>query len=92
MEEIEKLEAEERARLARKPRHHDLELSEITEDLSPEEISVLKSTLDLAPQSKRIGIISDFVYDNESREKREVDALRESLSKMKVVRDRKSVV
>ncbi|TDL24768.1 WD40 repeat-like protein [Rickenella mellea] len=87
-EEEARLEAEERAREARRPRHYDLDLQTLGDEMSTEEMSGLKDCFDLLaanPNARRVGKLSDFVFDDDKREKAEVTQLRESFSKLKVV-------
>ncbi|EJD02328.1 WD40 repeat-like protein [Fomitiporia mediterranea MF3/22] len=89
-EEEERLAAEERAREAKRPRHHDLDLSTLMEPegATEGEKSDLKSTLQSivqTPQPRRIAARDAFVYDDDASEKVEIERLRESLQKMKIV-------
>ncbi|THH05759.1 hypothetical protein EW145_g4564 [Phellinidium pouzarii] len=85
----ERLEAEERARQARKPRHQDLDLKSLSEtaDMSPEELSALTMTLQTVaqkPQPRRTAEYDAFIFDDEVKEEQEVTRLKESLKKLKV--------
>ena len=70
-EEQERLEAEERVRQAKKPRHQDLEISVMADELSSAEISNLAQTMQSVIESsypRRVGALTDFVYENEKKE------------------------
>ncbi|PAV23918.1 WD40 domain containing protein [Pyrrhoderma noxium] len=91
-EEDERLEAEERARQARRPRHDDLELSTLLESSEPseEDKSSLRTTLNKLVQKsyyRRIADRDDFTFeeDDRDREKEEVQGLRTRLQEMVVV-------
>ena len=78
----EALEAEERARAAKRPRHQDLVLTSLVEDAEPEDISSLTIALDVVAQPKRVGIIE---MKPASQEAKEVKGLRAKLQGLKVV-------
>src|ERR1700685_2515823 len=78
----EALEAEERARAAKRPRHQDLILATLVEDAEPEDLSSLAAALDVSAQPKRVGIIES---KQESQEAKEVKELRVKLQGLKVV-------
>ena len=89
-EEDERLEAEERARQARKPRHDDLALSVLLEPSEPteEETRGLRNTLNFLTRESypRRTVDSDaFSFKGENKEKAEVEELRNRLQNMKVV-------
>lgn len=89
-EEKERLEAEERAREAKKPRHQDLDINALVEsgEFSEKELSGVIDTLNsitTITQPKQIGTSSAFVYDEISQENKEVLSLQERLRDMKVV-------
>ncbi|KAL5529639.1 hypothetical protein ACEPAG_5624 [Sanghuangporus baumii] len=89
-EEQERLEAEERAREAKKPRHHDLDLSTLTEleEATEDEKLALLSTLQTIvqkPQPRRVAARDAFIFEDETKEKEEIERLRERLQSMKVV-------
>lgn len=86
------MEAEERARQARRPRHDDLELSTLLEPSEPseEDKSSLRTTLNELVQKsycRRIADRNDFTFeeDDRDREKEEVQDLRTRLQDMVVV-------
>ncbi|KAJ8078833.1 hypothetical protein PM082_013116 [Marasmius tenuissimus] len=80
-----RLEAEERARMAKRPRHDDLELVVLTED-DPEEATTLASHLESIPQQpRRTADPEAFVFEDDDKESKEVEDLKKRLQKMKVV-------
>lgn len=91
MEEDERLAAEERAREAKKPRHHDLTLSTLTEseDLDKDSLTKLDEVLQHVckePHPRRVGEDDTFTFDVDSEgEDAEVADLRNKLNKLKVV-------
>lgn len=85
--EQERLEEEERQREAKKPRHEDLDLKTLVEDLDAAEVTELTSALkDTATSSeaRRIGSQDAFEYA-EKQEKAAVSDLKERLKGLKVV-------
>lgn len=88
-QEEEQLEAEEKARAAKRPRHGDLMLHELVEqDLKDIDISTLNITFETIvsqPHPRRVGNCDAFEYDNGKRDEREVENLRKRLGSMKVV-------
>ncbi|KAH9934672.1 WD40-repeat-containing domain protein [Fomitopsis serialis] len=81
-EEEERLEAEEQARQAKKPRHHELDLLDVTEELDPTELAALRSTFSTAIRNthpRRVGGPDDV------KDKAAIAELREKLGKLKVV-------
>ena len=87
-EEEERLEAAEREREAKRPRHHDLDLSTLTDDTSPEDLSELRATFQVVLKTPRPrGISGDdaYVFEDDKKEKAEVQELKEKLGKLKVV-------
>lgn len=87
-EEQERLEAAEREREAKRPRHHDLDIATLTDDLSPEELSNLRSTfrtLLKAPHPKGISGDDAYVFDEEEQEQAEVKDLKTKMRRLKVV-------
>ncbi|KAH9842704.1 WD40 repeat-like protein [Rhodofomes roseus] len=88
MEEEERLEAEEKARQVKKPRHYDLDLQDVAQELEPNELSSLRSTFTTAVQTvypKRVGDPDDLVIEENAKEKAAVAELREKLGNLKVV-------
>ncbi|KAG7092509.1 hypothetical protein E1B28_008860 [Marasmius oreades] len=80
-----RLEAEERARAAKRPRHEDLDLQVLTKD-DPEEASSLSDQLQaLSQQRRRTADPEAYVYDDDKKEQREVEDLRKKLQNLKVV-------
>ncbi|KAH9901093.1 WD40 repeat-like protein [Cubamyces lactineus] len=87
-EEEERLAVAEREREAKRPRHHDLDLETLTEELTPEELTDLRSTLATilqTPHPKRTSGDDAYVYDSDTKENAEVKQLKETLGKLKVV-------
>jgi hypothetical protein len=78
----EALEAEERARVAKRPRHEELVLASLVQDAEPEDITSLTAALDVAIHSKRVGTIQS---KPESQEAKDVNELRDRLQGLKVV-------
>ena len=90
--EDERLQAEERERQARKPRHQDLELEalldiENTEDKSEQkDLWRLKDTMvNVWPRPRPSSTYDSFTYEETKEEEREVAQLRKRLTKMKIV-------
>ncbi|TFK86915.1 WD40 repeat-like protein [Polyporus arcularius HHB13444] len=87
-EEDERLEAAEREREAKRPRHHDLDLSTLTGEISPEDLSELRATFQVVLKTPRPrGISGDdaYVFEGDKQDKAEVHELKEKLGKLKVV-------
>ena len=85
--ENERLEAEERAREAKRPRHDQLEMYALLEDQGAPQVMALTSTLQATlkdAKARRVGNQSEFVYDD-LQEKRAVEELKEKLKDLKVV-------
>lgn len=90
--EDERLQAEEREREAKKPRHQDLELEtlfgiENTEDKGEQkDLWRLKDTMvNIWPKPRPSGTYDSFTYEDTKEEEREVAQLRKRLAKMKIV-------
>ncbi|KAF5381091.1 hypothetical protein D9615_003996 [Tricholomella constricta] len=84
----ERLEAEERARIANRPRTHDLDLPILVGEDESEEVSSLSTTLQLVAQTahpKRVGDPEAFTFDGEKKGKAAVAELRERLQSLKIV-------
>ncbi|KAG6845324.1 hypothetical protein H0H87_010781 [Tephrocybe sp. NHM501043] len=85
----ERLAAEERARMASRPRRHDLELASLFSEEEAEEISSLRATLqDIAqkPNPRRVADTEAFTYDNDNKKQEShVTELRERLQSLKIV-------
>ena len=80
--------AAEREREAKRPRHHDLNLETLTEELTPEEVTDLRSTFATilrASHPKRTSGDDAYVFDSDAKENAEVKELKERLGKLKVV-------
>ncbi|KAI9446323.1 WD40 repeat-like protein [Lactarius indigo] len=87
-EEEERLAAEERAREAKRPRHHELDLETLAEQEEWEALSGLSSafqSLLLARYPRRRGERDAFVFDSSKKEDTEVAALRARVQNMKIV-------
>lgn len=92
MAEHEHLQAEERERQARKPRHQDLELEtllgiENTEGKNGQkDLWRLKDTMvNVWPRPQRSSTYESFVYEDTKEEDREVADLKKKLTKLKIV-------
>ncbi|KAI0673056.1 WD40-repeat-containing domain protein [Trametes maxima] len=86
--EEELLAAAEREREAKRPRHHDLDLQTLTDDLEPEELSELRKTfveILKTPHPKREGSDEAYVFDDDKKEEVEVKQLKKQLGGLKVV-------
>ncbi|KAF9265426.1 WD40 repeat-like protein [Marasmius fiardii PR-910] len=80
-----RLEAEERTRAAKRPRHEDLGMKVLSED-DPEEAITLSRQLQTLPQQpRRTADPEAYVFDEDKKEQREVEELRKRLQKLKVV-------
>ncbi|TFK54762.1 WD40 repeat-like protein [Heliocybe sulcata] len=89
-EEEERLEAEERAREARRPRHQDLDLGTLLDGEEPEELAALEATLQEVTKTsyvKRVAAQDAFLFgkDEGEEEERELADLKKRMQKMKVV-------
>ena len=89
-EEEEHILAEEQARLAKRPRIQDLDLSVLTsaEELGDEEMIVLRGSLQAITSKsipRGVGSVDAWVYETDKRDKREAQELRKRLGKMQVV-------
>lgn len=89
-EEEERIAAEEQAMLAKRPRTHELDLVELIDagELDHDDTSALRRTFQAVtnnPMPRRMGSVRDWVFDRNDKDKEEVEALRERLSKMKIV-------
>lgn len=81
---------EEQARWAKRPRPQDLDLAVLTsaEELSDEELSALRGSLQAITGKsipRGIGNVDAWVYENDKDDEREAQELRKRLGKMKVV-------
>lgn len=90
--EDERLQAEERDRQAKKPRHQDLELESLlgienTEDKDEQKVLWrLKDTMvNIWPTPRPSGTYDSFTYEDTKEEEREVAQLRKKLTKLKIV-------
>lgn len=89
-EEEERNAAEERARLAKRPRTHELDLAVLTEaeELSDTELGSLRGifqTVTNVSTTRRVGDVRDWVFERTNQEDRELEILRSKLGKMKIV-------
>lgn len=85
--EQEKLELEERAREAKKPRHESLEMYAHLEDQEAPEVMALTSTLQgvlKTANARRVGDMKSYLYDEDGHTTA-VDELKKKLQKMKIV-------
>ncbi|KAI6128280.1 WD40-repeat-containing domain protein [Pisolithus thermaeus] len=89
-EEEERIAAEERAKLAKRPRAHELDLAVLTEaaELGDTELGDLRGIFQAitnVPVTRRIGDVRDWVFERSNQEERELEMLRSKLGKMKIV-------
>lgn len=89
-EEEERVLVEEQARLAKRPRAQDLDLTALTsaEELSNEEMNALRASLQAITNKsipRGIGNVDAWVYETDKRDEREAQELRKRLGKMKVI-------
>ncbi|KAI0928619.1 hypothetical protein AcV5_006135 [Taiwanofungus camphoratus] len=87
-EEAERLEAEEREREAKRPRHQELDLPAIADELEAEEVATLKTTLKVAVQNahpKRKADQHAFIFETEEKEETCIAELKEKLGRLKVI-------
>lgn len=83
----ERLEAEERARKAKRPRHDILDIATLAEE-DPQELCALSSALHNVAQTsqpKRVGDPDAFAFDDDKGDEACVAELREKLQELKVV-------
>ncbi|KAJ8584936.1 WD40 repeat-like protein [Rhizopogon salebrosus TDB-379] len=88
IEEEERLEAAEKARLAKRPRHQDLDLTTLADELEGSELVSLRSSLQTVTNvalPKRIADAEAFVFDEDEENETEVADLRKKLQKLRVV-------
>ncbi|KAG2753264.1 WD40 repeat-like protein [Suillus brevipes Sb2] len=88
IEEQERLEAEEKARLAKRPRHQELDLTTLGDKLEETELSSLRSSLQAVtnvPLPKRTADANAFVFHEDQNNEAEVNELRNKLQKLRVV-------
>ncbi|PSR94077.1 hypothetical protein PHLCEN_2v4505 [Hermanssonia centrifuga] len=83
-QEQERLETEERAREAKKPRHQNLKLTELLEDTDAEDSTLLTAAFQDTMEERGVGSQTEFVFDEEQQE-REVSELKKKLKGMKVI-------
>ncbi|OJA08161.1 hypothetical protein AZE42_03594 [Rhizopogon vesiculosus] len=87
-EEQKRLEVEEKARLAKRPRHQELDLSTLADELEGSELVSLRSSLQAVTNvalPKRIADADAFVFDEDQKNEAEVADLRKKLQKLRVV-------
>lgn len=89
-EEEEEILAEEQARLAKRPRTQDLDLSVLTspEKLDDEEMSSLRGSLQAITNNsipRGVGSVDAWVFESDKRDEKEAQELRKRLGKMQVV-------
>lgn len=83
-----RLEAEERARIASRPRNHDLDISILGADEDTQEMTALSTTLQNvaeAPWPRRVGDPEAFVFENDKKDETALSDLRERLQSLKIV-------
>jgi nitrate/nitrite-specific signal transduction histidine kinase len=88
IEEQERLEAEEKARLAKRPRHQELDLTTLGDKLEESELSSLRSSLQAitnVPIPKRAANADAFVFHEDRKNEAKVTELRNKLQKMRIV-------
>ncbi|KAJ7581437.1 WD40-repeat-containing domain protein [Mycena floridula] len=79
----ERIEAEEQQRIAKRPRHHDLDMEALAE---AEDAKGLSEEFQSIPGvSRRVGDPEAFAFDSDQRDQRCVEELREKLQNLKVV-------
>ncbi|KAI0636806.1 WD40 repeat-like protein [Trametes polyzona] len=86
--EEEALAIAEREREAKRPRHNDLDLQTLTDDLTPEDLSALRSTFTeilKTPYPKQASADDAYVFDDDTKEEAEVTELKEKLGKLKII-------
>lgn len=89
-QENERLAAEERVREAKKPRHEELDLIQLTktaemEDDERNQLSLALQEIARNSHPRKVAGHSDFDYEDEKKEKVEVEHLRKQLQRMRVV-------
>lgn len=89
-EEEEYILAEEQARLAKRPRAHDLDLTVLTssEELDDEDMGALRGSLQAITNNsiqRGVGNVDAWVYEGDKRGEKEAQELRKRLQNMKVV-------
>ncbi|OBZ75937.1 Trafficking protein particle complex subunit 10 [Grifola frondosa] len=87
-EEAARLEAEERAREAKRPRHQDLDLRALVDEAEVDGLSSLRGSLQTVlhkVQPRRIADHDAFIFDENRKEERALTELKHKLKKMKVV-------
>ncbi|KAF8892545.1 WD40 repeat-like protein [Infundibulicybe gibba] len=83
-----RLEAEERARVAKRPRHHDLELAVLAQDEVPEDVSRLSDTMRIITQTSQPRCVGDpdlFASKDSKVHEAAVAELREKLEDLVVI-------
>lgn len=88
IEDQERLEAEEKARLAKRPRHQELDLTTLGDKLEETELGSLRSSLQAVtsvPLPKRTADANAFVFHEDQNNEAEVNELRNKLQKLRVV-------
>lgn len=87
-EEDDRIEAEQQARIAKRARHQDLDLSTLADQTEGLELSTLTTALQDVSQTqqpKRVGDPDAFVFDNDRKDEVAVSDLREKLENLQVV-------
>jgi len=82
-----RLEAEEKARIAKRPRHDVLNFKTLSETDEPQKISRLSQTMENVAQTscRRVGDPEAFNFQDDAKHKTAVKYLREKLENLKVV-------
>ncbi|KAF9075245.1 WD40-repeat-containing domain protein [Rhodocollybia butyracea] len=83
----ERIEAQERERLNKRPRHNDLDLAALTDEDATQfaSLSTQLETLSQTAQSRRPADTEAFVFEQDVKDQAEVEELRQKLQNMKVV-------
>lgn len=83
----ERIETQEREWLAKKPRHEELDLITLTDEVSAEaaSLSIALQNISQTPQAKRPADAEAFVFEEDAKDQAQVEQLREKLQALKVV-------
>ncbi|KAJ4475167.1 WD40-repeat-containing domain protein [Lentinula edodes] len=83
----ERIETQEREWLAKKPRHEELDLITLTDEVSGEaaSLSIALQNISQTPQAKRPADAEAFVFEEDAKDQAQVEQLREKLQALKVV-------
>lgn len=90
--EDERLQAEERERQAKKPRHHDLDLETLlgventeTQEEQKDLWQLKDMMVNVWPRPQQSGVYDSFTYEDTEGEEREITELKKKLGKLKIV-------